>query len=174
MARTSIDKVLLLKDAAQSWNFDIVFPRIPGSVDSQDQVQLQYKCKTANLPSSSIEQVKIDLHGVSKVEAGRAVYQNTMQATFMEVVSWETYSALRRWRQYTRDWKNNTGRNYSEYAVDAEILVYDSAGSVASTFKLVGCWVQEIADIAFEGASSTPIDVSCTFAFQYVDDGISY
>lgn len=166
MARTSYANVLALPDAAQSWNFDLLFPTIPGS--SVEGTNLTYKCQTATLPSSSIEAVGIELHGGKKQEAGRAIYTHTFSATFMETVDYKTYAAFRQWRDYMRSWKNNSGTNSQAYKVNLELDLYDNAGQVVDTMILVGSFPTEIGDVAFSGSESAVISLQLTFSFDYI------
>lgn len=172
MARTSYDQVKAIPDAAQSWNFDLFFPTIPGS--SGDSTQLTYKCKGTTLPSSKIEVIDIQLHGVKKQEAGRAIYDGTFTATFMETVDYSTVKALRAWRDYMRSWKRNTGSNASAYKVNLELDVYDNAGEVIQTFILAGAFVTDVSDVQLSGGESQAVELSVTFAFDHMDDGHSY
>lgn len=171
MARTSYAKVLALPDAAQTWNFDLFFPLIPGSGTADD---LTVKCKTTALPGSKIEPVEIELHGTKKVEAGRAQYDHTFQATFLETVDYATYLKFRAWRDYMRSWKRNTGANSSGYKVNLELDVYDNAGNVSQTMVLAGAFVTEINEVAYNGAESQAVEIQATFSFDYIDDGQSY
>lgn len=170
MARTSHAHVMNLPDAAQVWNFDLFLPAIPGF----GQNNLTYKCKTTSLPSSKIEPVKIDLHGVSKQEAGRATYEHTFQATFLETVDYKTFEAFRNWRDFMRSWKNNTGTDSAAYKVNLELDVYNNGPEVTKTVILVGCFVTDIADVAYNGGESTAVEMSITFSFDYLNDGITY
>lgn len=171
MGRTSHSDVMALPDAAQTWNFDLFFPSIPGGTNARE---MTIKCKTTSLPGSSIEPVAIELHGVKKQEAGRATYQHTFTATFMEVASYETLNDLRRWRDLARSWKRNSGANSSEYKVNLEIDLYDNAGNITSTQIIVGAWPQDINEVQLNGAESQAVEISVTFSFDYVDDGISF
>lgn len=171
MSRTSYDKVLALPDAAQTWNFDLFFPLIPGSGDGRE---LTYKCKGTALPGSKIEQLMIELHGTQKAEAGRALYDHTFTATFLETVNWKTYTDFRAWRDYMRSWKRNTGANSSGYKVNVELDVYDNAGNVAQTFILAGAFVMDINEVQFNGAESQAVEMSINLSFDYIDDGQSY
>ena len=171
MARTSYDQVLSLPDAAQSWNFDLFFPIIPGVGDARN---LTYKCKGTTIPGSKIEQVLIELHGTQKAEAGRAVYDHTFNATFLETVDYATYLGFRGWRDYMRSWKNNTGANSAGYKVNLELDVYDNAGEVSQTFILVGCFVMDINEVSLSGSESNAVEMSLSFSFDYIDDGQSF
>lgn len=166
MARTSHAHVMNLPDAAQSWNFDLFLPAIPGF----GQNNLTYKCKTTSLPTSKIEPVKIELHGVGKQEAGRAIYDHSLQATFLETVDYKTYEAFRAWRDFMRSWKNNTGTDSAAYKVNLELDVYNNGPDLVKTMILVGSFVTDIGEYAFDGAASTAMEMQVTFSFDYIKD----
>ena len=173
MARTSYQNVLALADAAQGWNFDLFFPTIPGSAIPANN--LTYKCKTSTLPASSVEPVKIELHGVAKQEAGRATYEHSFQATFMETVDYTTLTAFRGWRDYMRSWKNNTGTDSKAYKVNLELDLYDNGGNIVNTIILVGAWPTQIADVAYSGAEAgAALEIQMTFSFDYLSDSTGY
>lgn len=172
MARTSMQNVKALADAAQSWNFDLFFPSIPGSpVPAQN---LTYKCKTSAVPGSSLNIVPIELHGVKKQEAGNAIYEHTMNATFLETIDYTTMAAFRGWRNFMRSWRDNTGTNSSEYKVNLEMDLYDNAGAIVRTVILVGAFPTAIAEVAYSGSEANAIEVSITFSFDYISDSESW
>lgn len=174
MARTSASNVLALKDAAQPWNFDMFFPSVPGASGAV-ATNLTYKCKTSAIPSSKVNQVPIELHGVKKNEAGTATYDGTFNATFLETVDYATLEAFRAWRNYMRSWRDNTGTNKSQYAINIEIDLYDNAGALSRTMILVGAFPIDIDTVTLSGAEgSTAIELSITFSFDYVSDSTSW
>jgi hypothetical protein len=170
MARTSLQNILSLPDAAQAWNFSLFFPTIPGSSLSN----LAYRCISTTLPASKIEPVSIELAGVKKQEAGRAQYDHTFQATFLETVDYASFMAFRAWRDYTRSWKNNTGTNASQYKINLELDLYDNAANISQTIIMAGAWITDIADVTLSGAESTAVNMQATFSFDYIDDGRNY
>lgn len=172
MPRTSHANVLSLPDSAQTWNFDLRFPSIPGS--SIPAERLTFKCKSTSLPSSAIEPIKIELHGVAKQEAGRATYEHTYTAVFLETIDYETLAAFRQWRDKTRSWKRNSGANSSVYKVRAELDLYDNAGELIRTSVLVGSWPTTINEVQLDGAQSAAVELTVVFSFDYIDDGDSF
>lgn len=171
MARTSHADVMSLPDAAQTWNFDLFIPNIPGGISGRD---LTIKCKSSAIPGSSIEPIPIELHGVKKQEGGRATYQHTFTAMFLETVDYKTMSDFRRWRDLIRSWKRNKGALSSEYKVNLEIDLYDNAGNITNTQMIVGAWPQDIQEVQLNGAESQAVEISITFSFDYIDDGVSF
>jgi len=171
MSRTSYDNILALPDAAQSWNFDLFFPYIPGGGSARE---LTYKCKTTSIPSSKIEQILIELHGTQKAEAGRAVYDHTFAATFMETVDYKTYLDFRKWRDVTRSWKRNSGTDSSGYKINPEIDLYDNAGNIVHTFIMAGAFLLDINEVQLNGGEGQAVEMSLNFSFDYIDDGVSF
>lgn len=170
MARTSHANVLNLPDAAQVWNFDLFIPAIPGF----GQNNLTYKCKTTSLPASNIEPIKIELHGVAKQEAGRATYDHSFTAVFLETVDYKTFEAFRNWRDFMRSWKQNTGTDSAAYKVNMELDVYNNGPDIVKTIILAGCFVTGLAEVSYDGAASTAVEMSVTFSFDYMNDGITF
>jgi hypothetical protein len=172
MTRTSHANVQSLPDAAQTWNFDLRLPSIPGSSVSPES--LTFKCKSTSLPSSAIEPIKIELHGVAKQEAGRATYEHTYAAVFLETIDYETLLAFRQWRDRMRSWKRNSGANSTAYKVRAELDLYDNAGTLIRTVVLVGSWPTAINEVQYDGAQSAAVELTVVFSFDYLDDGASF
>lgn len=170
MGRSSLQNVLALPDAAQTWNFDLIFPNIPGGGDN---VKLTYKCQSSEIPQSTIEALEINLHGVSKREAGRATYMHTFNASFLETVDWATYMAFRKWRDSARSWKNNSGTDSSQYKVNLEMDMYDNQPKTAMTIKPLGCFPTEIAAVNLNGSEGAAIFLTVTFSFDSIDDGVT-
>jgi hypothetical protein len=167
MSRSSLQNILNLPDAFQTWNFDLFFPSIPGVADP---IQLSYKCQTSNLPGFNIESVPIELHGVKKQEAGRATYQHTFQCQFLEVVDLSTRRAMRAWRESMRSWKLNTGSNSGVYKVNGQIVLYDNTPSVIGTMIVYGMYPETVDDMSLEGNASTAGMLSVTFSYDYTDE----
>ena len=167
MSRSSLQNVLSLPDAAQTWNFDLFFPSIPGMANT---MELTYKCQTSALPGFSLDPVQIDLHGVTKKEAGRAVYQHTFTANFLEVVDFSTRAAFRNWREMIRSWKMNTGSVVAAYKVNGQAVMYDNTGAPTLVINIFGMWPEAVQDVSLESSSSTAMLLDITFSFDYTDE----
>lgn len=173
MGRVSHADVMGLPDAAQTWNWTMFIPSIPNGGGSAAQ-QLTIKCKTTEIPSSKLSQLKIELAGVSKQEAGRAEYDHTFSTTFLETVDYQTYLAFRAWRDYMRSWKNNTGSDSRAYKRNLELDMFDNAPEVGMTVKLMGAWPAELQAIPLDGAGQEAVMISVQWSFDYIDDGQTF
>jgi hypothetical protein len=167
MARTSLYDVSAVADPAQSWNFDLFLPAIPGSSDTR---ALTWKCMTTALPGFSLDRVNVPLHGVELVYAGRKTFSHSFSSTFMEAADWSTRSQFYAWSENTRSWINNSGSFASTYKVSAQMVVYNDLPQVARTIQIVGLWPAEVADVELDGGASNLVTLSITWSFDYVYD----
>ena len=167
MARTSIYDINSVGDPAQSWNFDIFFPTIPGSSDTRD---LTFKAQSADLPGQGVEIVQVDLHGVKIPFAGAATYGQTFNVTFLETFDWGTREKFRRWREIMRSWRNNSGSFASVYKVNAQIALYDDTPSVVRTIQINGLFPEMIQDVNLDGSQSSAVFVQIQFKYTDTED----
>lgn len=165
--RTSLQDVLSLQDPALSYNFDLFLPNIPGSSDTRD---LTFKCMTTDLPGVAVDPVDVALHGVNIPFAGRKIYTHTLNATFLETADWMTREKFRRWNEFMRSWRNNSGALASAYKVDAQMVLYNDVPEVVRTTNLYGLYLETMAEVPLDGGASNLISLQCTFKYtDWVD-----
>jgi hypothetical protein len=165
--RTSLNDVLSLQDPAMSYNFDLFLPNIPGSSDTRD---LTIKCMTSDLPGVAVDPVDVALHGVQVPFAGRKIFTHTMNATFLESADWMTREKFRRWNEFMRSWKNNTGALAAAYKVDAQMVLYNDVPEVVRTTNLFGLYPETVAEVQLDGGASNLITLQITFKYTWWDD----
>lgn len=165
--RTSLQDVLSLQDPAASYNFDLFLPNIPGSSDTRD---LTFKCMTIDLPGVGTDPMDVALHGVNVPYAGRKVYTHTLTATFLETADWMTREKFRRWNEFIRSWKQNSGALAAAYKVDAQMVLYNDVPEVVRTTNLLGLYLENMAEVQMDGGASNVITLQCTFKYTYWDD----
>lgn len=166
MGRSSLADVLSLQDPAQTWNFDLFLPTIPGSSDTRD---LTFKCMTVEMPGSSIERVETPLHGVNAIWAGRKIYTHSIPVTFLETADWSTREKFRRWHNM-RDWIANTGMTGAQYKVEGQVVVYNDKPEVVRTCRVRGFWPDVISEVQLDGAQSGLVQLNITFAYDLWTD----
>ena len=165
--RTSLQDVLSLQDPALTYNFDLFLPNIPGSSDTRD---LTFKCMTADLPGVAVDPVDVALHGVNVPFAGRKIYTHTLNATFLETADWMTREKFRRWNEFMRSWRNNSGALAAAYKVDSQMVLYNDIPEVVRTTNLYGLYLETMAEVQLDGSQSGLISMQCTFKYtDWVD-----
>lgn len=167
MTRTSLFDVESIADPAQSWNFDLFLPAIPGSSNTS---ALTYKCMTSGLPGFSFDNVEVPLHGVVLNYAGRKTFEHTFSSTFMEASDWSTRSQFYAWSESMRSWVNNTGSFASTYKVNAQLVVYNDLPAVSDTITVYGMWPATVADVELDGGASNLVTLAITWRFDYLED----
>lgn len=167
MARSGLQEVTSILDVLQSWNWDVIIPQIPGV--QADTRELTYKCTSTSVPGSSVEQVKLEAHGVQLNYAGRRVWGQTWTATFVESRDANTRALLMGWLEFMRSWANNTGSYKSQYAKTIELTMYDDLPQAARNIKLINAFPTSIDDVSLDQSSGI-VQYSVTFSYDYTEE----
>lgn len=167
MARSSFTDIQSLQDPAQSWNFSLFLPTIPGSSDTRD---LTFKCMTTDMPGAGLDDVAVPLAGVELHFAGRATFTHDLNVTFLETSDWGTREKFRRWRETIRSWDQNTGSPAAAYKVNAMIEVYNDIPQVVRTCQIKGLWPMTIAEVQLDGGQSNLVTLQITFKYDQWQD----
>jgi hypothetical protein len=165
MTRTSLQNVMSLADPAQSWNFDVFFPYLPGSASSSD---LTFRAMTTDLPGTSLDVVEAALHGVVIPYAGRRMFTQRMDLTLMETSDWGLRNRLTNWVATARDWVSNSGNFWATYAISGvQLVTYNDVVQPSSVTQLTGVWPISIADVPLNGGESALVSVKLSMAYCY-------
>lgn len=167
MSRTSLQDVSGLTDPLLSYNFDLIFPRIPGGGNTR---AMTIKCMSTAIPGMQLEQQTASLHGVEINYAGRQIWSKTFQATFIETRDAGTRAAIRKWIEYARNNKNNQGNYKRDYGVDAVLHLYDDIPNIIQETKIVGCFPTQLDDVNMDGGQGTLVQVTCTFSYDWTEE----
>ena len=132
---------------------------------------MTFRCRSTTLPSQELEDMLIELHGVSINRAGRATNDHHFSATFLDSEAWDIRNAFIQWRELIRSWKKNTGSSADVYATSATIIVYgDDGQDIKREISLKKVWPQSIGEVSFEVNSSGPGELNVTFSYDYIDE----
>jgi len=162
MARSSLQDSLSLGDPAQLWNFDLVLPVIPGTSNTRP---LTFRCQSTDMPGSSLENLEVALHGHVIQYAGRRMYTQTLNATFLETFDWETRGIFNRWMEIARSWRNNSGSYFATYAVSGLLVTYDDVPNVVQTTQINYMWPESMQEVQLDGSQSGPVQISVSFRY---------
>ena len=168
MGRTSVQDIQSTQDPQMSYNFDIIFPSIPGSGSSAAR-ELTIKCTATTIPESQIEQVTQDNKTVRLHFAGRRVWSGTWNCTIMESRSNSTRDAIVTWQELARSLEANTGSYKSTYAVSAHLVLYDDLPQVTKRIKMVGLFPTSTGNPNL-GSDSAIVSYDVTFSFDYTTE----
>lgn len=166
MSRTSLQDMLAVTDPLQKWNWDISFNRIPGFSDSR---QLPIKATATSIPGTTIEAVQWEGHGIRLHFAGRRMYDETWEVTLIETRDNTTRDAMLAWKEMARSWVRNSGAYKSQYAVTADVTLYDDAGKAVKVINLVNVFPTAIGNVALDQSSGI-IEYQVTFSLDLTVD----
>lgn len=138
MPRNSLLQGLAIQDVQSTWSWGIVIPRVPGTGDTRT---LTSKCTSTSIPGSTIEQNKLEAQGGIQLNyAGRRLWEQTWNATFIETRDASTRKAFLDWMDLIRNPVLGVGSYKSVYAVPIELALYDDAGLQSRSIKLVNAF----------------------------------
>ena len=168
MARSGLQEVTGILDVLQTWNWDVVIPNIPGTAGG-DTRDLTYKCVSSAIPGSSVEQVKLEAHGVQLNFAGRRIWTQTWDATFVESRDSSTRGKMMGWLEMMRSWANNNGSYKSQYAKTVELTLYDDLPQAVREIKLINAFPTAIGEVTLDNSSGI-IQYAVTFSYDYTEE----
>lgn len=166
MARTSLADVRSLPDPLLTYNWDIIFPVIPGSGDTRS---LTFKALSTSIPGKMLEQVPANLGPAELRYAGRENNSHAWQCTIHETRDTGTRDVLRRWQSIIRNNRLNTGSYKSVYSVPVELVLYDDVPQAVRRIVLLGAWPETLDDSQLDRASGA-VQVSVTFSYDDFDE----
>lgn len=142
----------------------MLIPYIPGSANPRT---MSYKINTTALPGTQIEQLVSEIGARKFAFAARRVYTNTWTATIIETADGSSRSDIINWMNLARPYSTGAGSYKNQYAVTAEIRVYDAANRVAVLSEVHGLWPMQLDDASLDQASSV-LQYSVQFSYDHV------
>ena len=167
MPRNGLLQALAIQDVQQTWSWGVVIPRVPGVGDVRS---LSAKCISTSVPGYQIEPVKVELQGGIQLQyAGRRVWSMSWQATFIESRDAGTRSALVAWANMIRNPLLGVGSYKVVYAVPIELSLYDDAGIVSRSIKLVNAFPLDVGEATLD-QTSAPMQYAVTFSYDVTEE----
>lgn len=167
MPKVTLTDVVGLPDPMLNDNFELIFPRIPGSNDDGRNFRLQ--CKSGVKPGMTIQEVEIELFGHKVKHAGRKTFSGTMSVSFVESRDGRIITSLEDWAESVRGTDSQHGTFKEEYAITATLVIYDQTGDAALTYTIYGVWPTEVPEYTFDGSGGSNITADCTFSYDYYE-----
>ena len=165
--RSGLQEVTGILDVLQTWNWDVVIPNVPGS--NGDTRTLTYKCVSSAIPGSSVEQVKLENKGIQLNFAGRRLWTQTWDATFVESRDSSTRGMMIGWLEMMRSWENNSGSYKSQYAKTVELTLYDDLPQASREIQLINAFPLSMGDVTLDNAAGI-IQYSVSFSYDFTKE----
>lgn len=161
-----IEQVRTLADPLRVYNFEVYIPNVPGGGNGQE---MSYRCTAANIPGFNYEKIAVNLGGHEIEHVGRQMYSHTWACSFIEGENSVIRSALEDWGTLQGDRLTAAQQPSSVYKTEIYIrqLKADKV-TIAREWKLVGAFVEDVADISLDRATSDAVRTEVTFSFDAV------
>lgn len=165
--RNSLLQGLAIQDVQQTWSWGIVIPRIPGTGSTRD---FTGKCISTTIPSSTVEVVKLEAQGGIQLNwAGRRLWEQTWNATFVEDRNANTRAVILDWIKLIRDPVLGVGSYKAVYAVPIELALYDDVGLQSRSMKLVNAFPTSLGQASLDQNSGI-VQYDVGFSYDLVEE----
>lgn len=166
MARNSLQQMLVVADAQQTWQWQITIPTVPGLNDARS---LSVRAVSSVIPSPTVEVAKWEGNGMALKYSGRVTYGDTWNATFIEARDSVTRAAFLNWISIQRNWQLNSGTYKSVYAVPVELALYDSMNQVTRSIKLVNAFPTTLGEPQLDQTSGI-LQYDVQFSYDFTSE----
>lgn len=167
MPRNSLLQALAIQDVLQTYSWGLIIPRVPGTGSTR---ALTSKCISTSLPGSQIERTPLEAQGGIRLGfAGRRIWDESWEATFIEDRSADTRDAFIKWMDLIRNPVLGTGTYKSVYAVPIELSLYDDVGIQVRSLKLVNAFPTQLGNSNLDQSNGI-VQYSVTFSLDLVEE----
>ncbi len=153
-------------DPMLSDNFLLDIPNIPGG---GDYTALRIQCQSAVKPGMTINAVEVQVFGHTLEFAGNKTFNHDMTIEYVENRSAQITTQLENWANLIRSTQSQHGAFKKDYARSGYFTIFDNMGNIVREYEIFGMWPSVVPDISFNGQSSSIINLSTTFKFDYYD-----
>ena len=166
MARIAFAQVNAISDPLDQTSFELLIGNVPIAGATLD---LTVKCQTVSIPGMSTEAFETMLHGHVIKTRGRKMYPRTLSTTMIEDSTFATINKLRQWSEFIAGTETGNSQGFRlEYAVDAQLIVYNTKGDPINRTVFENFFPQEISDVNLDGSSSAVVSVPVTWSYDRI------
>jgi len=162
----------LAQDGARPNLFDVTmaFPTIFG-VAGDASKQLTFTCKTSALPGSTLGMVNLQYFGREVKLAGNRTFAD-WSLTVINDEDFLVRKAFERWmggiNTHSTNLRLGGATSSFAYTADAIVTQYGKTGNVIKSYKLIGAFPTDLAQIDLGGGSNDTIEeFTVTLAYQF-------
>jgi hypothetical protein len=128
----------------------------------------QFLCKSAQLPSSNLDNVPINYRGRAVNFAGERTFEPWTVSIYNDT-NFTIRNALESWSNGINNLGDNTGLvNPRDYQVDMFVNQLDRNGAIIKTYRFVDAYPSNISPIELDFDANNQIEIfSCTFTYNF-------
>lgn len=142
-------------------------PQWPGSLQADvDQQDAIFMVKTAQLPSTALEEVVLNWQGFDWKFPGKHTYTDVV-VTFNVDKDAKIRNTFEKWSILCHDPKTNFYSTHDVYMADQRLQMIGYEGEVILEFTLHDAWPKEISQVTMDYASTEIATFDVTFTYSY-------
>jgi hypothetical protein len=139
-------------------------------VDGRADTKFPFMCKTASLPSSTLQQIEVKYFGRAMKLAGNRDFA-PWAVTIINDEDFKIRNALETWSNGINLFEQNVRglptSSPAEYKTNAEVRQFSQKGNIIRTYKFVGLWPAEVEAITVGWDNEQVQEFQVTFAYDY-------
>lgn len=136
---------------------------LQADVNQQDAI---YLVKTAQVPSTTLEETVLNWQGFDWKFAGKHTYTD-ITVTFNVDKKAQIREVFERWSNIAHDPSTNFYAAHDVYMVDQRLQMLGYEGGVILEFTLHDAWVKEVSQITLDYSSTEVAQFDVTFTYSY-------
>jgi hypothetical protein len=131
-------------------------------------MKTQFLCKSAQLPSSTIENVPLQYRGRSVNIAGERTFTPWTISVYNDT-DFAIRNAMEQWSNGVQNYTTSNGRvNPRDYQVDLNVHQLDRNGAIVKTYTFIDAYPTEIGAIALDFDASNSVEMfDVVFTYNY-------
>ena len=143
-------------------------PQWPTGLTSPDVTQEDaiYLVKTAQMPSTTLEEVVLNWQGFDWKFPGKHTYTDVV-ITFNVDLEAKIRNTFENWSNVCHDPVTNFYSVHTDYMADQKLQMIGYDGQVILEYSLRDAWCKEISQIAMDYASTEVAQFDVTFSYSY-------
>lgn len=142
-------------------------PQWPAGLNADlTQEDAIYLVKTAQMPSTTLEEVILNWQGFDWKTVGKHSYTD-FTVTFNVDLEAKIRNTFEKWSNLCHDPVTNFYNTHDQYMSDQRLQMLGYGGDVILEFTLHDAWPKEISQIAYDYSSTEVATFDVTFSYQY-------
>ena len=169
MAEMSVDSLKAnLTNPARTYLWEVLIPTVPGGGDA-DAVLL--RAQSTNKPGKSVGAIHVPYKQSAGIQYhGKLSYTHTWDVTFIEGEDKKIFEAINAWMQKVVHDATNVGDGDAAIKSDIYLNLLTTTGEIYQSIKMIGCFPQEVGDVAMAYDDEATVMYPVTFAYDRWED----
>jgi len=157
-----------LSNPARVYLWDIVIPNPKGGGDSN---AMELRCQSTSIPSKGVGKINLPYKATAGIKfPGKITMPQAWDCTFVEGLDKKIFSALNGWSQAVSNSRTGIGLPDALLKSDIYLRCLKSDGTSWLKIKLVGCYVENVAEVPLPYDTEALLMFTCTFSYDYWEE----